>query len=609
MTRPPRLVLLATVAFGVLTAFWSVFTPLTEAPDEPAHLGLVYYIVDNGEYPAYDELQHTEGLFQLCVDFATSANWCRIDAERAANVFTRDRPAAEAPSKHDRVLPHDPDFVRLKAGRMNQMAQHPPLYYLAMAGAVHVERAVWPGELSVDTELAYLRLLNGLIVLPLPWLAWLLARRLGASPAVCAAAALAPLGVPQLTHIGATLNNDNLFVVVASALMVLLAGVVRGDRSARTAALVGLTTGVALLTKGFGIVLPPVVAAAYLVGAASAGGAAHAPGLWRRRWSAVVTGTGAMVVAFVVGGWWYLDNLVTTGHVMPSIENKRLAISERPLGWRPHFSEYGASAVARLVEGFWGAFGWRRVELPTVISAVATVACLAVMVVAFRRPRGAGTTGPNGDRGHPDPATDPSMRALAPGNGHGASSPALAPTGLVTAPGNGHGVPEPMADASPPVTRPQLAVLLVPVVLLTTFVLVRSAVIYYDSGRLAFQQGRYLFAGLTAAAVVVATGLVRLFGTRAVPLTLAAAVLLQGAAVATCLHGWWGADGVPFAAWNATVAWSGWPDPLAIVILLGPPLPLVLLARGAWRYHLSLSAAPPPTAPQVRPGQLVGATR
>ena len=60
---------------------------------------------------------------------------------------------------------------------------------------------------------------------------------------------------------------------------------------------------------------------------------------------------------------------------------------------------------------------------------------------------------------------------------------------------------------------------------------------------------------------------------------------------------------------HATVAWSGWPDPLAIVILLGPPLPLVLLARGAWRYHLSLSAAPPPTAPQVRPGQLVGATR
>jgi len=575
MTRPPRLVLLATVAFGALTAFWSVFTPLTEAPDEPAHLGLVYYVVDNGEYPAYDELQHTEGLFQLCVDFATSANWCRIDAERAANAFTRERPAAEAPSKHDRVHPDDRDFVRLKPGRMNQMAQHPPLYYLAMAGAVHVERAVVPGELSVDTELAYLRLLNALIVLPLPWLAWLLARRLGAAPAVCAAAALAPLGVPQLTHIGATLNNDNLFVLVASVLMALLAGVVRGDRSGRTAVLVGLTTGIALLTKGFGIVLPPVVAAAYLVGAASAGGAAHAPGIWRRRWSATVTATGAMVVALVVGGWWYVTNLVTTGHVMPSIENKRLAISERPPGWRPHFAEYAGSAVARLVEGFWGAFGWRRVELPTVVSAVATIICLGVMVVAFRRPR------------PPDEAA----------------------AGPVAAPGNGHGVPEPATVPEPPVTRLQLAVLLVPVGLLMAFVLVRSAVIYYDSGRLAFQQGRYLFAGLTAAIVVLATGAVRLFGSRAVPITLAFGVLLQAVAVGTCLHGWWGADGVPFAAWGAVVAWSGWPDPIVIAFLLAPPIPLALLARAAWHEHLTLSSPPSSSASRVRPSQLVGAGR
>jgi 4-amino-4-deoxy-L-arabinose transferase-like glycosyltransferase len=553
MSRPPRLVLVATAAFGILTAFWSVLTPLTEAPDEPAHLGLVLEVADTGHYPAYDGLQHTAGLFQLCVDYATSANWCRTDAERATGLVERERPADEAPAKHGRVRWDDPEFRRLKPGRLNQMPQHPPLYYAAMAGALRIERAVVPGSLSVDTELAFLRLLNVLIVLPLPWLAWLAARRLRLGAEVAVVAALVPLAVPQLTHIGGTLNNDNLFVVLASGLMALLAGVVQGDRSRRTLLLVGVVAGLALLTKGFGVVLPPVVLLAYLVGSRTPRtpfGPFGLAGLrWWRDWRAVVPAVGALAVGFVVSGWWYLGNLAATGQIMPSIEDQRLSARNRPPGFHPRLGEYAASAASRLVEGFWGAFGWRRVELPTVVSVAATVLCVGAAAVAFVRP---------------------------------------------------------------PVARPKLAVLLAPVALLVTFVLVRSAVIYRDSGRLAFQQGRYLFAGLTAAAAVVAVGAVRLLGARAVRATVAGVLVLQGLAVAWCLNGWWGTDGVPVGSLRAVVAWSGWPDPVVVVFLVMAPLALAALVHAAWR-HIGDAAVPVPvdqptvTDGSALPGQPVSA--
>lgn len=522
--RAPRLVVAATVTFGGLMAFWSVLTPLTEAPDEPAHLGLVLHVADTGDYPAYDELQHTEGLFDLCVDFAVSANWCRTDAERAADLVVRDHPAGEAPPKHGRPHADDPGFHELEPGRMNQMPQHPPLYYRLMAAGLQAERLVVPGELSIDTELALLRLLNILLLLPLPALAWLTARRLGAAEPVGLVAALLPLAVPQLTHIGATLNNDNLFVVLVAALVALLAGVVKGDRTARTAALVGVALGLALLTKGFGVVLVPLVVLAY--------------------WRAVRPALGALGLGLAVGGWWYAANLRTTGRIMPSIEDSvRLNPRTRPAGFEPQVGEYLHSTVGRLVEGFWGAFGWRQVELPTEVSLAATLAGLVAMALAFRRPAPAG--------------------------------------------------------------RSALAVMLVPLLLLGGFVIVRSAVIYSETGRLAFQQGRYLFGGLTGAAVVVAVGLHERLGPRAVTAATGAVVGMQALGVASCLTGWWDADKVGLlGALRAVVAWSGWPDPVVVAILGLAPVQLGwLIAVSRRRSRAAAGPGPTPEAadPAGRP--------
>jgi small subunit ribosomal protein S36 len=556
--RPPRLVLVATVAFGLLTEFWSVLTPLTEAPDEPAHLGLVLHVADTGRYPTHDGLHHTVGLFDFCVDYSVSVKWCRTSLEEATGVRVRDRLADEAPPKDDRPYWDDPGFQTPEPGRLNQMPQHPPLYYAAMAAAVRVERAVVPGDLSIDTQLAFLRLLNVLLVLPIPWLGWCIARRLGAGDKVGVVAALIPLGIPQLTHIGATLNNDNLFMVLGAALMALLAGVVRGDRSRRTVVLVGLVTGLALLTKGFGVVFPPIVALAYLVGAG--------PDRSRRR-SAALRSCSALAVAFAVSGWWYLAKLVTTGHIMPSIEDTRLSAQNQVPGPRT-VGEYLDSTTSRIVDGFWGAFGWRRVQLPTALSVGMTLLCVALAVVAFRR---AAREGGRADAGTAE---------AGPELGQAEAGASAAEAGR----------------ADPPITRAMLAVLLCPVAALCAFVVIRSAVIYAQTGRLAFQQGRYLFAGLSAAAVVVAIGAHHLLGRRAVPAVVISGVLMQSAAIACCLVGWWDADSVGLPdALRAVVAWSGWPDPIVVALLAALPVQLVLLVRATRRYaaRATVSAVAP----------------
>ena len=83
-----------------------------------------------------------------------------------------------------------------------------------MAGAA----TLVPGfdDRSFVTQVGVLRLLSAALLLPLPLLAAAAARRLGAGPPVAIAAALLPLGVPQLAHVGASLNNDVLLVLLGA---------------------------------------------------------------------------------------------------------------------------------------------------------------------------------------------------------------------------------------------------------------------------------------------------------------------------------------------------------------------------------------------------------
>jgi len=515
--RPPRLVVLATVLFGLVGCLWTVAVPAYRAPDEAAHVDLTLYLAAGHPYPRYDGRYFGEevGLDTDRYLIVLSVPWPRFDA-------------ADAPPRGDRPdvdeLGIAPDAEARRGDRhragypyvYNQMPQHPPLYYLGMAGLLRVERALLPGDglPSLDRELALLRLANVALVLPVPLLAWATARRMGAGDRAAGVAALLPLCLPQFAHIGAAVNNDNLLTLLGGMLAVLLTGVARGRRTRRTDLAVGVVLGLALLTKAFAVMLVPWVAAAYAVGA------------WttrRRRESAVglaVAGAGAAVV----GGWWWVANWVREGQPAPTTETLTRTTDQRPPGFHAEPVQFLWTFAGRLVSHTWAwvGFGTPKFELPRGVVAGLTLAVVAAVAVA--------------------------LRAAARGR-----------------------------DPAPGPRRVDVALAWLPAVLVGLFVVRRAWGLYDTTARFAFIQGRYLFEALVAGGAVVAFGATRALGRWAAPVVLAVGVGLQGWVLADVVAGSWSGPGA-LGVWRGMLAWSPWPP--AVVIAVAAAAAGVAVAAG-----------------------------
>ena len=371
----PLVVLAATAAFTGLSLVWSIVAPLGEAPDEPAHLALVLHLADGNPYPSYDGLENQAAIIRLCRTHASATRACPREGEPVTPTSMRRHPIGEAPDKGSRPAWDDEGGDR-RVGQLNQMPQHPPLYYQLMGGILRAGRALHGGPWSLDRELALLRFANVLLVAPLPLLAWWAVRRFRGPDPAAIAASLVLLGIPMLTHIGSTLNNDNLLTLLGAVLAALLAGVARGDRSLRTAAAVGAVAGLALLTKAFAVVLPPAIVVAYLVGGA--------PAAWRERAKALLAPLAvAGATTFVLAGWWYIGVRIRTGRFAPTVENDRLTSALAPPGFSPEPATFAEEFLRNFNTRFWGSFGWYTIRIPTLLAALCTAVVLAALVAAL----------------------------------------------------------------------------------------------------------------------------------------------------------------------------------------------------------------------------------
>ncbi|HVL03699.1 MAG TPA: glycosyltransferase family 39 protein, partial [Acidimicrobiales bacterium] len=255
----------------------------------------------------------------------------------------------------------------------NQMPQHPPLYYGMGAAVLRVADVVAPGwPWAFDRTVALLRLIAVASVAAVPLLAWATARRLGCPPRAALTAGVLVLAVPQFTHIGSVVNNDAPLMALAAGLFLLAARIVTGDLSRRTAVVTGVVLGLALLTKGFALVLVPWIAGAYLL----------APGA-RSQVRLVATRVAwALGLAMAIGGWWWVRNVVAYGRVQPGLRLRETAVDVDP---SPVF--FLTRFTARLAGSFWGNFGWFEVTLPLLAVVLATLVGTAAIVVAFLRGR------------------------------------------------------------------------------------------------------------------------------------------------------------------------------------------------------------------------------
>jgi 4-amino-4-deoxy-L-arabinose transferase-like glycosyltransferase len=187
--------------------------------------------------------------------------------------------------------------------RPNQLVQHPPTFYYLMGAALHL-LPDYAGRPYIDVYL-FLRLLNVLLLAPLTLLIYAAAKRLlGAGPAA-STAAVAVLAIPQVARNGASVENDNLLVLLLAALTVLTVFVITGDTTRRTALGIGVLGALALLTKGLSLFLP-----LYLV-------VVYAYALLRSGRRAVLPALIALAVAGFGSGWWWLRNIIVFGVIQP----------------------------------------------------------------------------------------------------------------------------------------------------------------------------------------------------------------------------------------------------------------------------------------------------
>jgi hypothetical protein len=292
-----------------------------------------------------DERQHVDLITQ--VEQGVAWPWpdpgtLRMAQGSGAGGFTKsnriDRPLHLA----DRPLPPRADrpsyqsaggTAPLTTQPRNQLIQHPPLYYVAGAAVLQVV----PGWDRIPFDLTYLvlRWWNVLLAAALPLLLWAVARRLRLPEPLPVAAALVPLAIPELTHNESAVNNDNLLILLYAVLTLLVVRVLTGDTSRRTALAIGAVGSLALLTKGFALLIPLWVGLAYAVA------------LFRRTDRRPAARALAFAwLATVPGLAWWIHNRIAYGSLQP---HGRFA-SVPDLAAHYPFTDGGAHWLLRLLE-------------------------------------------------------------------------------------------------------------------------------------------------------------------------------------------------------------------------------------------------------------------
>jgi 4-amino-4-deoxy-L-arabinose transferase-like glycosyltransferase len=207
----------------------------------------------------------------------------------------------------------------------NQMVQHPPLYYWIEAVLLRV-----PGVTTIawDQTVWLMRLVSVACMAPIPLLCWATTRRMLAgwrgpwrrgqatagivrtdlTPRLALIGAALPLTIPNMVRDGSSVTNDSLLVLTTSVVLYGVSRVLTGDLTRRTAVMIAVFLAAALWTKGFALVLPPVVLVTYLIA------------WWRRPTSArrIAVLWPPLVIAAIgaaVGSLWWLRNLVKYGTV------------------------------------------------------------------------------------------------------------------------------------------------------------------------------------------------------------------------------------------------------------------------------------------------------
>jgi len=345
------------IAFVSLGVTYSVITPIFEAGDEIWHYPLVQYLATGHGLPVQDPAQpkawKQEG--------GQPPLYYAVAALLTFWIDTSDLP--------DRLYynPHAQIGIPLAYGNKNMV--------------VHTKEENFPWRGTV-LAVHLVRFLSILFSTGTVALTYLLAKTIASSfkgllkweELALVAAALVAFN-PMFIFISASVNNDNLAVLLSTLALLMLVRLFTQKANYAQLFLLGIVLGLAALTKVSTLGLLPLAGLTLSILA------------WRQRDGLFLLKGGLLIIApvIVLAGWWYLRNWLLYGD---------------PLGWNVWLEIAGARRnpvslwdLAAEFEGFrisfWGNFGAVNIIAPkwvyVVLDAVSILACLGLTLGLLRR--------------------------------------------------------------------------------------------------------------------------------------------------------------------------------------------------------------------------------
>jgi len=338
---------------GVLGVAHVALVPPWEGFDEEAHYSSLQQLADAHELPRLG----TAHISQVVESYAASAPMRYTNRPltpgRGRFTYRSFFEASDDVIARGRVVVHErpPDPRRYIAGaQRNWEAQHPPLYYVALAPAYLLTRQLsWAAHLftlrSVSYLFAWLALVLGVYTcaraIPAPRQGapdrrWLM---LG----VAAWPVLFPGWFPEMARLG----NDSLCALLVALVWWRTARALDEGPRFRYACTLGVLLGLGWLTKAFFVPLTAGLFAFWCVRQWRLGGRRALASL-----SLPLVLAGALIA--VIAGWWYVGNWRMYGTAFGSVDVLRLEEAGGLMsGLRQHFTvsalvRFAASVVTRL---------------------------------------------------------------------------------------------------------------------------------------------------------------------------------------------------------------------------------------------------------------------
>lgn len=297
-----------------LLLFGSVAMPLLSVPDETHHADMVWAVSEGMGWPEPGERA-------IGPEVAAAGRMWREGIRTEEGAVPRGSDTAVQSNCSGRPLPvcsHRPTAQDLReldlhSGRVNRASQHPPLYYAITSGIGNGAAALLPadGPLAFEDQLWIYRVVSALWVVPLPLVAALIAKRLGGTAFEQSLASVLTLISPSFyLRTASMINNDAPTILLVSTLVLLAVTIIQSGWERFRWIAFGGVLGVALLIKGLALPLVLLVPMTCL---------GRAIRVRRLSGGNVLAGFSSVVLASLIGGWWWLRNLYKYDRVQPLV--------------------------------------------------------------------------------------------------------------------------------------------------------------------------------------------------------------------------------------------------------------------------------------------------